>query len=65
LRHEFGSKRERIREENCNEKLHDLYCIPEGWMRWAVHVARVGVNRNILRGFDMETRKKETICTYI
>jgi len=34
-------------------------------MRWAVHVARVGLNRNISAGFGMGTGMKEIICTWM
>ena len=59
LRRIFGPKRDEITEEwrkLHNEELNDLYCSPNvvrviKWrrMRWAGHVARMGVRRGVYR----------------
>jgi hypothetical protein len=59
LRRIFGPKRDEVTGEWVklhNEKLHDLYSSPNiirqiksRIMRWAVHVARMGEDRNVYR----------------
>jgi hypothetical protein len=59
LRRIFGPKRDEVMEgwrKLHNEKLHNLYCSPivirtikSRMMRWAVHVERMGENRNVYR----------------
>jgi hypothetical protein len=59
LREIFGPKREEVTgdwRKLHNEELHDLYCSPDvAWvmrlrrMRWAGHVARMGVTRGSYR----------------
>jgi hypothetical protein len=59
LRRIFGSKRDKVmreRRKQNNEEPHDLYSSPsiiritKLWMvRWVVHVARMGENRNMCR----------------
>jgi len=34
-------------------------------MRWAVHIARVGLNRNTFTGFGNGTQMKEFVCKQI
>jgi hypothetical protein len=57
-----GRNRERVREENIVTILFIfLYCTANRWMRWAVHVARFGLNRNKFTGLSTETNWKRTL----
>jgi len=65
LRRVFGPKRDEVTREwrNLhNEELNDLYCSPiivrvikSGRMRWAGHVARMGLEKRRIQGFGGET----------
>jgi hypothetical protein len=69
LRRIFGPKRE---EDGSwrklhNDELHSLYSSPNvvrviksRKMRWAGHVARMGVGERCLQGFGWKARRKET-----
>jgi hypothetical protein len=66
----FGPKRDEVTGEwrkLHNEELHNLYSSPNiirqitsRRMRWAGHVARMGEEMNVCRGFDGKARRKET-----
>ena len=69
LRRILGPKRDEVTGEwrkLHNEELNDLYCSPNivrviksRRMRWAGHVARMGVEERLIQGFGWETRGKE------
>ena len=42
-----------------------MKCTANRWMRWAVYVARFGMNRNISTGVGTGNEMKEKTCTWI